>query len=141
MLKVQHITIILVVAALVTTWGAVKTIPDVFKATKEYSEAKNAASMTVEVKSISADQRVYLKAVKILKPLYPEFNFSLDEKGISAKGKELSAHSRIESLVATLKATVPGMYWEIDQACIGKKCGVEALFTAKHLKVEQQNNG
>lgn len=123
--------------------GVVNNIPELSLSMKNHKVAED--GMGDKDKDLISFEPLknafYQKVVNTVYPMYPSFDIkAVEDKEaklmtIQVRSENIGDFDKVESLVNNVKATLPGVYWDMDKACFGMDCKHKIEFTLIAKKV------
>lgn len=136
--RLQSLTGASVLAAAITVAGMATSVPEFVSALNDYNKTSSQDSANIDIQYIKKDAKFYAEIVDQIRPMYPDFEFVAEQDGLTFSSEDITHNDQVKSLMTELKVIEPGLYWSIENGCLGRECPVKIRFKlfAQKLTVE-----
>lgn len=136
-IKVQYLTIVMVLAAVMALAGTASTLPSFVASLKDYQVTAEYQSVDINITYKDKDKAFYERAAEQMMPMYPEFKFVAENDGLVFSVDDILHHEDVKFIITELKAMEPGVFWSVDRGCLGRACPQKINFkvVAKTLTI------
>lgn len=138
--KVQYLTIGMVIAAAITVSGMASALPSFVSAFKDYQATSEYENVDIGIVYKPKEKGFYEQSVVQMEGLYPEFKFVAEPNSITFSSDDLENHGSVNFIMTEFKAIEPGVFWSVDDGCLGRACPQKIRFkvSAKTLTINSQ---
>lgn len=127
-MKVQYLTMVMVMASVLALAGAASTLPSFVASLKDYQVTADYQSVDIDISYTDKKKGFYERAAQQMSPMYPDFKFVSENDGLMFSADKIVHHEDVKFIMTELKAMEPGVFWSVKKGCLGRACPQKISF-------------